>query len=281
MRHTWLAEKGVTRFFGDPAPIQHNYHIPEFKVDHGDINVIGSVHIQCGVALEDSVKETLWVQEQADEYGVVKAIVAFCDVTADDAHNELDQHQAAPLLRGVRQIVGRDAVEDAKNGTNALLESSAFEAGLKSLIERGLSFDLQLTPPLLPAAAKLFGKVDALPVALCHAGSPQVFSKDGIKSWEAGLRAFSDLPNAICKISGLGMFDQQWTVDSFRDRVLRTIDVFGPNRVAFGSNFPVDRLYSSYEKTIGAFRTLTEDFTAAERNAMFGGVAAQFYRVPQ
>lgn len=279
MRHTWLAERGVTRFFGNPAPIQKNYHIPDFKTDHGAITVSASVHIQCGVAIEHSIRETLWVEAQAEQYGMVKAIVAFCDLTTTNAQDQLDQHRASSRLRGVRQIVGRDAAEDAKNGTNALLENAEFEAGLRTLIDRNLSFDLQLTPPLLPAAAKLFGKVEALPVALCHAGSPQDFSKEAIKSWEAGLKTFAELPNAICKVSGLGMFDQNWTVDSFRERVLRAIDIFGPRRIAFGSNFPVDRLYATYEKTIGAFVTLTEDFTPADRSAMFQKVAAEFYRV--
>lgn len=279
MRHTWLAEAGVTRFFGDPTPIQNNYHVPDFAADHGALPVTGSVHIQCGVALDHSVLETLWVQDQADEHGMVKAIVAFCDLTKADTETTLDAHQAAPLLRGVRQIVGRDAAEDAKNGTNDLLESPAFTEGLRCLIQRGLSFDLQLTPPLLSAAAKVFGKVDALPVALCHAGSPQDLTPSGLRDWEFGMKQFAELPNAICKISGLGMFDQNWTVASFRDRVLRTIDIFGPSRVAFGSNFPVDKLYATYEDTIGAYLTLTDAFTDAERSDMFHGVATTFYRI--
>ena len=281
MRHTWLAEKGAIRFFGDPEPIQRNYHIPDFCSDHGTISVSGSVHIQCGVALEDSVRETTWVQEQAEEHGLVKAIVAFCDLTQPDYESQLDFHQAAPLLRGVRQIVGRDAKEDAKTGTNVLLEDNWFQAGLKTLISRNLSFDLQLTPPLLKSAAIVFGRVDALPVALCHAGSPQDFSREGMAEWEHGLRAFAELPNTICKISGLGMFDHNWTQSSIRDRVLRTIDVFGPSRIAFGSNFPVDRLYANYEKTIGAFYELTEEFTAVERSDMFHNVAAGFYRIAE
>lgn len=279
MRHTWLAEKGVTRFFGDPTSIQHNYHISDFQADHGSIQVSGSVHIQCGVAVEDSVLETQFVQEQADEHGLVKAIIGFCDLTESDAQKTLDMHQQYSLFRGVRQIVGRDAKEDAKNGTNALLEDKRFLDGLKMLTARDLSFDLQLTPPLLKMATKIFGKVDALPVALCHAGSPQDVSSTGVRDWELGLKTFAALPNAICKISGLGMFDQNWTVDSFRERILRTIDVFGPSRIAFGSNFPVDRLYRNYSETMGAYLEITEGFTPAERTSMFHDVAQDFYRI--
>lgn len=279
VRHTWLAETGVVRFFGDPAPIQKNYFVPDFKIDHGDLPIVGSVHVQCGVALEHNVKETEFVQAQHDSHGMVNGIVAFCDLTGLGAQAELDQQQACKNLRGVRQIVGRDAVEDAKLGTNTLLENPTFKQGLEMLAGRGLSFDLQLTPPLLPAASKLFKSIEDLPVAICHAGSPQDFSKSGMRDWEVGLKDFAEHGNMICKISGLGMFDQNWTVDSLRERVLRTIDVFGPSRIAFGSNFPVDKLYASYEETFGAFLSLTFDFSPSEREAMFFGTAKTFYRI--
>ena len=279
IKHTWLAEKGVTRFFGDPAPIQKNYYVPNFKADHVALPIVGSVHIQCGVALEHNTKETEFVQAQSDEQGLANAIVAFCDLTDESAQSELDQQQSFKNLRGIRQIVGRDAEEDAKNGTNALLENLVFRDGLKTLIERKLSFDLQLTPPLLPAAAKLFKSIEDLPVAICHAASPQDFSKEGLRDWEAGLKDFAEHGNMICKISGLGMFDHNWTVESLRERVLRTIDVFGPSRIAFGSNFPVDKLYASYEDTFGGFLNLTEGFSNSERNDMFFNTAKNLYRI--
>ena len=234
IKHTWLAEKNVVRFFGDPAPIQKNYHVAELREDISELPVIGSVHIQCGVAPEDSIKETEFVQAQSDKYGLANAIIGFCDLTKNTAFFELDKQQEFSNFRGIRQIVGRDATEDAKNGTNALLQNPAFKAGLKELEKRDLSFDLQLTPPLLPAAAKLFKSIESLPVAICHAGSPQDFSKEGMQAWQAGLRDFSEHENVICKVSGLGMFDLNWTVESFRERVLRAIDIFGPSRIAFG-----------------------------------------------
>ncbi len=279
IKQTWLAETGVTRFFGDPTPIQKNYHLEDFKADHESLPITGSVHIQCGVAIEQSVRETEFVQDQADQYGLANAIIAFCDLTQTNVGADLDQQQAFKNLRGIRQILGRNAVEDAKNGTNALLEDPAFKAGLKGLVDRDLSFDLQLTPPLLPTSAKLFKSLEKLPVAICHAGSPQDFTRSGLREWEAGLKDFAEHGNMICKISGLGMFDHNWTLDSFRERVLRTIDVFGPARIAFGSNFPVDKLYASYTKTFEAFLTLTQDFSQTECEDMFFNTANKFYRM--
>jgi len=276
--HTWLLQPG-RRFFGDPASIAQNYHVPDFRADFGELPVVKSVHIQVGVEPDQSVGETEWLSDQAAEHGLPNAIVAFCDLTQDNAQHEIDRHQTHSRLRGVRQIVGRDAVEDARNGTNALLENPAFKAGLQSLIERRLSFDLQLTPPLLPAAAKLFQSIEKLPVALCHAGSLQDFSRDGLRNWEAGLCAFAEVPQAIRKLSGFGMFDHDWTVETLREKVLRAIDIFTPARIAFGSNFPVDKLTGSYADWMGAYLDITEGFTDADRAMMFADVAEKFYRI--
>lgn len=277
-RHTWLLEPG-RRFFGDPASIAKNYHVPDFREDVGDLPLVGSVHIQVGVEEDHSVGETEWLSSQSDQYDLPSGIVAFCDLTTDNCNTELDRHQAFSNLRGVRQIVGRDAKEDVRNGTNALLENPDFENGLRTLIARSLSFDLQLTPPLLKAASALFHRVEDVPVALCHAGSLQDFSREGVSDWKAGLRDFATVPQAICKLSGFGMFDHVWTVDSIRDYVLWTINIFGPARIAIGSNFPVDKLTASYADTIGAYITITDGFSGAERAAMFHDTAKEFYRL--
>lgn len=277
--YPWLMAKGVRRFFGDPAPIQKNYLAPDFKAEFGPLPVTKSVHIQVGVDEADAVKETAWVQAQGETHDIAQAIIAFCDITAPEAEDTLDQHSAYAHLRGVRQIVGRSAQEDAKLGTNALLASPAFKAGLAALARRGLVFDLQLTPPLLKSAAQVFVGVPDLKVALCHAGSPSDVSPDGLAQWKAGLAQFARVPQAICKISGFGMFQPQWTVSDIRPLFLTVIDIFGPQRVAFGSNFPVDKLAADYQRVMGAYLEITDSFSCDERTAMFAGTAEGFYGI--
>ncbi|MEM6410379.1 MAG: amidohydrolase family protein [Pseudomonadota bacterium] len=278
-RHTWLSEKGVKRFFGDPTPIQKNYHAKNFKAEFGSLPVRKSVHIQCGVATEESIKETFWADAEAEAATLPNAIVAFAELTSLALEDELNAHEASTRLRGIRQIVGRSAEEDRKTGTSALLQDERFNDGLRTLAGRKLSFDLQLTPPLMEEAADVFGKVEELPIALCHCGSPSDFSDKGIAEWAKGLERLAELPNLICKISGFGMFDHDWTVDSIRPHVLRVIDIFGPERVAFGSNFPVDKLHATYESVMGAYLEITSGFSADERFSMFAGTAEKFYRI--
>ncbi|MEM1036754.1 MAG: amidohydrolase family protein [Pseudomonadota bacterium] len=278
-RHTWLAERGVVRFFGDPAPIQKNYHVDNFRTDIGGLPVKKSVHIQVGVEPDDSVTETAWLQDQANRFGLPNAIIPFCDLASTTLEADLAAHAAHKNVRGVRQIIGRSAEEDRKTGTSALLTNPDFKRGLNLLAGQGLSFDLQLTPPLMQATAKLFSTVPDLKVALCHCGSLSAYDQASLEEWEQGLKALAELPSLICKISGFGMFDYDWMPSSITPLVHKVIDIFGPRRIAFGSNFPVDKLYASYEETMGAYLKICERYSADERDAMFRTTAEKFYRI--
>ena len=271
VHYPWLMAKGVERFFGDPAPIQRNYLLEEFRRDATGFD--GSVHIQVGA--EDGWAEAEWVQRVAEanpDWPLVQ--VAFCDLTADDLGAQLDRFQTLPTLRGVRQIVGRAPGEDAKSGTNALLDDPRFAEGLREVGRRGLSFDLQLIPDLYDAMARVLETAPETPVALCHAGSPIDRSPEGLHDWAERLRVLSDLPQITCKLSGLGMFDHGWTQDSIRPIVECVLDQFGPDRVMFGSNFPVDSLYSDYSCLRDAYEALVP---AGMQAAVFGGTARRFY----
>jgi len=269
--------RGVERFFGDPAPIQRNYLINEFRAEAAGEGISASVHIQVGA--EDSMSEARWVQSVADaspDWPLRQ--VVFVDLTAPDLDAHLDAFQELPSVVGVRQIVGRALGEDAETGTNTLLDNPAFVAGLQNAGERGLSFDLQLIPELMGKTAELLAQAPDTAVALCHAGSPHDRSSDGLARWTGELAALSDLPQVRCKLSGLGMFDHDWVSESFRPIVETCLDQFSPNRVMFGSNFPVDKLYSDYATLMQAFR----DIVPREMHqAVFNNTAVDFYSMFQ
>jgi len=232
-----------------------------------------SVHIQVGA--EDGLAEARWVDQVAHanpEWPMVQ--VAFCDLAASDREGQLDQFQALPSVVGVRQIVARSPEEDAKNGTNALIADPEFKAGLQSLASRGLSFDLQLIPELMEPMGKVLAQVPDLQVALCHAGSPYDRSSDGIATWAACLTHLSALPNVSCKLSGLGMFDHDWTAETVRPIADVVMDQFGPDRVMFGSNFPVCSLSSSFDQLMERHMAIVP---IEHHRKVFHDNAARFY----
>ncbi|MFS4580779.1 amidohydrolase family protein [Phaeobacter sp. C3_T13_0] len=275
VNYPWLAAKGVKRFFGDPTPIQRDYLLSEFRAEAGVLGITGSVHIQVGA--EDPLAEAKWVQSIADANpDWPMAQVVFCDLTAPDLAEKLDVFKSLSTVRGVRQIVGRAPGEDAETGTNALLDDPRFLEGLLLVGERDLSFDLQLIPELMEKTAHVLAQSLQTDVALCHAGSPHDRSRAGLKSWGQHLGSLSDLPNVYCKLSGLGMFQHRWRADDFMPIIKTCLGQFGAGRCMFGSNFPVDSLYSDYDTLYQAHRAAVPEPLWPE---VFGKTAARFYRI--
>ena len=97
--------------------------------------------------------------------------------------------------------------------------------------------------------------------------------------WKRGMNDAAGAPNVVCKVSGLGMCDNEWTVDSFRPWVLECIEAFSPARVMFGTNWPLDRLSSSYPDLINAYDTILAGFNMSDRKAMFAGNAERVFRI--
>ncbi len=273
VHYPWLMAEGVARFFGDPTPIQQDYLLTEFRGDAEAQRFAASVHIQVGA--EDGLAEAKWVQSVADANpDWPMAQVVFCDLTTPDLGAQLDAFQALPTVRGVRQIVGRAPGEDAVTGTNDLLDSPRFLEGLREAGRRGLSFDLQLIPDLMEKTAQVLERAPDTNVALCHAGSPYDRSAKGLENWAGQLRRLSALPQVSCKLSGLGMFQHDWQIDDFRPIIETCLDQFGPNRSMFGSNFPVDSLYSDYATLAAAHLGCVPQ---AMHQQVFHDTAARFY----
>jgi predicted TIM-barrel fold metal-dependent hydrolase len=271
VRYPWLME-GKRRFFGDPAPIACTYRLPDFRQDHGDVTVSASVHIQVGAA--DPFIETRWLADHAQSRRWPMAIVAAADLTSATLAEDLDAlaRAAGGRLRGIRQIVARHPAEDGPE-PGGLLRDPAFSSGLAELARRGLSFDLQLTSPLLHEAADLFAAVPDLPVALCHCGSPWNPGAPAMADWRAGLAAFARLPNSVTKLSGLGMLCPAGSSEALVDGVL---EAFGPARTMWGSNVPVDALYRPWADLLAEAAARVP---AADQPQVFGGTARRFYRL--
>ena len=271
--YPWLMAKSEVRFFGDPAPIARDYLIDEYTKDASAHGFTGSVHIQVGAA--DGMAEARWIDDIATNSHWPMRQIAFCDLSAPDVSDRLSQLSAMSSVVGVRQIIGRAPGEDALTGTRDLIASQAFSDGLKALCDHGLSFDLQLLPELMAPMAEILSSVPSLPVALCHAGSPYDRTQSGLMIWAEALTSLSSLPQISAKLSGLGMFAPSWQKDDFAPIVKTVIDQFGPQRVMFGSNFPVCSLTSDYATLISAYEHLIPQSMQAQ---IFGKTAADFYR---
>lgn len=272
VHYPWLMAQGEVRFFGDPASIQRDYLIDEFTTDAKAHGFHASVHVQVGA--QDGLAEARWVDDIAQSTDWQMKQVAFCDLASPNLAADLAQLQALPSVRGVRQIIGRAPGEDALTGTQELISSHAFHDGLVMLEASGLRFDLQLLPELMKPMAEVLSQVPKLPVALCHAGSPYDRSEQGIQDWAQALESLSSQPQIVGKLSGLGMFAHGWQTPDFAPITDVMLAQFGPERLMFGSNFPVCSLTSDYTRLISAYETL---IPTQYHKHIFGETAAGFY----
>jgi predicted TIM-barrel fold metal-dependent hydrolase len=278
--YPWLQGPMLERVFGDYSAIRNDYLIDNFLADIRNQNVVKTVHLQVEYDHNDPVAETRWLQNVADKHGYPHGIVGFADLSSPDLQAVLEAHCAFPNVRGIRQCLNfhRDPVKTFIDSPH-LMSDAQWRAGYALLKRYDLSFDLQLYYSQMEEATALAKDFPDTAVVLNHTGMPVDRSPEEIEAWKKSMKLLASAPNVSCKISGLGMGDWKWTVDSIRPFVLHAIDAFGTGRCMFASNFPVDKLFSSYDDVFNAFKAITKDFSSSERRALFHDNAERVYRL--
>jgi predicted TIM-barrel fold metal-dependent hydrolase len=280
IRYPWLtgpfSDDGVN---GSVEPIAQTYLVEDYLNDAGAYKPVAAVHIDAGANPDDALKETAWLQGLADQGGIPQAIVAYAPLHEPEVETLLASHCRYPDVRGIRQILNWHPNAFYTYTPRNFMGDPQWEKGFALLGKYNLSFDLQIYPLQLAQIARLGGKYDHIPLMLNHMGMPINDHEDAQKIWIAGLKDLARLPLASVKISGFGFVERKWTVESMRPLVLRIIDIFGPERVMFASDFPTDKLFASFAQVMEAFEAITDDFSASERDAMFATNAARLYRI--
>jgi len=283
--YPWLANPGVS-FVGDARALKHNYLIADYFADTDsalDFEVIKAVHVDANHDPADPVAETRWLQSIADSpvsRGMPNAIVAGADLSADNVEAVLAAHAAFPNTRGIRQIlnVHQDPLYDYVG--RHFMREPVWRRNFGLLRKYRLSFDLQLYPSQMHEAAALARENPHTPFIVNHAGMfVERNTVGGWRAWREGLRLLAACGNVAVKVSGLAMFDHQWTVESLRPYVLETIDAFGVERAMFASNFPVDRLFAGYPELWSAYAAIVAGASESEKEALFRGNAERIYRI--
>ncbi len=281
LAYPWLQTRPLPpSVAGDVAPIAKSYLLDDYLADAAGHNLIKSVHFDGCFDPARPVEETRWLQSIADARGFPHGIVARAELHRPDIEQLLAAHCAFANMRGIRHIVNwhKDPAKAVVSKPDFLTDA-AWLRGFGLLRKYNLSFDLQIYPSQMADAAALAQAHPDTMIVLNHAGMPVDRDAEAIALWRDGMRRLAAAPNVWVKISGLGMVDRHWTEASIRPFVLDTIDIFGVDRCMFASNFPVDKLYSSFDTLYGAFKSIVADFSADERRKMFHATAATVYRL--
>ena len=276
----WLHGPPVPRIFGDYQALRRDYLAPDFAADARRCGVEKSVYVQINVAAGDEVEEVEWVQAAADANGFPNGIVGFADLASATLPATLDAQSASRNFRGIRQQLHwhenpayrfaprPDAMNDA-----------AWRRGLATLGERGLLFELQIFASQMADAARLAADHPRVTFVLLHAGMLEDRSAEGWRSWRSGMRLLAERPNVVVKLSGLGTFSHECSVHSWQPVARATIDLFGAERSIFGSNFPIESLWTTYDRIVTVMRECVADRTAAQQRRIFHDNALRVYRL--
>jgi predicted TIM-barrel fold metal-dependent hydrolase len=273
LTYGWLAPDAVHPILGDIDGIKSTrYEAEHWWAEARFAAAEGVVHVQAAVGTPDPVEETRWLTAMHARTGYPNALIAHADLGEASIAGVLDAHQESALMRGVR-----DFSTEPRLAAGEI--SRAFDHGLRELASRGLVLDLDCEWPQMANAAKLATAHDDLVIVLEHIGFPRSRDPEYFEAWRDAMSVLAGAANVYCKISGLGMKDPLWTLDSIRPWVRQCVEAFGPARCVIGTNWPVDRLYSSYDAIADAYRACLSEYSDAEQQQILAGNARKVFKL--
>ena len=285
--HLWELDRFEYPWLADPGAedLGFDYTSESLREDIGDVDVLATVHVQAEVSHQiDPVEETAWLDSLARAGGmpqVPTVCVGYADLRSGDLADVLDRHAEYSIFRGIRQEAWFDPQSRrADIPKENLLDDPHWLDGIRELERRGLSFDLLVWPGQLRQAVGLLRQAPGLTVVLEHLGLPTEASEEAREVWRTGMSDFArQVPNAVLKISALRFVSSEWDMDALAPLVHQAIEIFGPERCMFGSNFPVDRPAVSYAHLWERLVDVTSGLSEFERDALFVNTAAAAYRI--
>jgi len=233
--------------------------------------VSGSVAVQA----RQSLAESRWLLELAAAHPFIRGVVGWVDLRSDAVAAVLE-----PLARHEAFVGVRHVVQDEPDPR--FLLGDAFVRGLRHLHAFGLTYDLLLVPPQLPAAVELAGMVPEQPFVLDHLAKPRIGlgpAAPEFASWRRDIEALARHPHVCCKLSGLVTEAAwgRWRAEDFTPYLDVALAAFRPERLMFGSDWPVCLLSGDYAAVTGIVSDFIAALTEAEREAILGGTARRFY----
>lgn len=268
-QHFWSLERGDYGWLTpDLAPIYKDFLPNDLKPLLENAGIEGTVLVQAA----PTVAETEFMLSLADAHSFVKGVVGWVDFEAADAADQIAALAVHPALVGLRPMI-----QDIENPDWMLDErlTPAFEA----LQTHELTFDALTLPHHLPRLRQLLRKHPDLRVVVDHGSKPPI--RDGaIETWRDDVSAIAADSQAFCKLSGLVTeAAPDWTADDLRPYVQHLLTCFGPERLIWGSDWPVCTLASTYDRWIRTTDDLLAHLSDDDRDAILGGSATRAYNL--
>jgi L-fucono-1,5-lactonase len=225
------------------------------------------------VQASNSVVESHWLLNLADKNSFIAGVVGWVDLMSPIVDAQLDELSAHSKFKGVRHLVESEPNDD-------WLIQPAVLSGLRQLSRYRLSYDLLVHTRHLKYVPQVVEAVPELAFVIDHLAKPPIANNE-INEWKQALKPLASYSNIHCKLSGL-VTEANWTSwkpDDLRPYVEFALELFGTDRLMFGSDYPVCLLAASYDRVLDAFQEILDPLSHTDRDKIFSNNASKFYRL--
>ncbi len=276
----WLNGPTQPRIFGDYESIKQDYGIEDFRADLAGSGVEKSVYIQVNWPPAEELKEARWIEKVNQASGWPHALVAYVDFAANNAPATMRALSKISIMRGIRQqLHWHQNPLYCFQPTPDLMNQPAWRKNFTLLQDYGWSFELQVFASQMKDAAQFAADFPETPMILQHCGMPEDTSTDGMAAWTEGIKRLAQEENVICKFSGLGTFIHRNDPAFIAEITGHCLDWFGAARCVFGSNYPIEKIWTGYGPIVTAFENAIAHLEVADQTAIMAGNAARIYRI--
>jgi len=252
--------------------LRQRYTAEDYRATTAGASVIRSVHVEADPGEGEEATEVEWLSRIAQQDGMIGAIVAAAPLESKSRRQTLDRLKSFPLVVGVRRMAWH-------RGDPDFYQSPELIEGVRTLADYGFSFDLCANVTQLHAALVLVRETPEISHIIDHCGGPDI-AGGGFRPWAEQMSRLADFPNTVCKISGIvTRASAQWTKEDLKPFIDHLIGVFGYDRVAFGSDWPVCTLAAQYGQWLDTLKWAVWDASETEKQKLFHDNAKRFYRI--
>ena len=260
--YVWMTEA--------PAVIRRDFLAPELDAVLDESGIDGTVAVQA----RQMVEETEFLLAFADANPRVRGVVGWVPLLENGGEPWLEIYATHPKLRGVRHVVHDEPDDD-------FILRPDFNEGIRNLPKYGLLYDILIFWKHLPQTIRFVDLHPEQPFVVDHIAKPRIAREAFDNEWAAGIREMAKREHVSCKISGMitEVRDAEWDADLLRPYFDTILEAFGPQRVMYGSDWPVCLLRGSYANWVHAVEQLASSLSLDEQAALWGGNAERIYQL--
>lgn len=272
-QHLWDLRKFRLPWLKGAAGLNRNFLMEDYLEATKGLNIVKSVYMEVDVDPAQQVEEAEYVIElcRRRQGPMVGAVISGRPIS-EDFRAYLARFKGSPEVKGLRQVL--------HGSPPGYCLDERFIAGIRLLGEHGLSFDVCIRPQELRDAARLIAACPDTSFILDHCGNANVRAKDRT-AWRDDLARVAELKNVVGKVSGIvaSAAPDPWTADDLAPIINHVLDVFGPDRVVFGGDWPVCTLAATYHEWVDALMTIVRPRSDEDRKKLFHDNAVRVYRL--